>query len=227
MADHHGGAARIERRAHGVAEAAADGRRRLRRGRDARRAVRGAAEHRRARVRREPCAERRRSSARRAAPRSIGSTTRATGKQIALAGQEPKFVERVLEAVGRPDLVPLCARGPGPHQQPVVECLRHFSRAGLGKRRSIGWRSSTSASRRSTRCSKPCRIRNVAARELAARDEQGPQASRAADSVRGGTGAARAARAAARRAHGRAARGARSRRRGMVTIAHIARSRAA
>jgi crotonobetainyl-CoA:carnitine CoA-transferase CaiB-like acyl-CoA transferase len=48
------------------------------------------------------------------------------GRQIALAGQEPKFVERVLGALGRADLAPLCARGPGPHQQPVVDCLQAF-----------------------------------------------------------------------------------------------------
>jgi crotonobetainyl-CoA:carnitine CoA-transferase CaiB-like acyl-CoA transferase len=48
------------------------------------------------------------------------------GKQIALAGQEPKFVERVLGALGRPELAALCARGPGAHQQPVVDCLQAF-----------------------------------------------------------------------------------------------------
>ena len=60
------------------------------------------------------------------------------GKQIALAGQELKFVERVLEAVGRPDLVPLCARGPGAHQQPVVECLRSFF-AGKTREEAVDW----------------------------------------------------------------------------------------
>jgi crotonobetainyl-CoA:carnitine CoA-transferase CaiB-like acyl-CoA transferase len=48
------------------------------------------------------------------------------GKQIALAGQEMKFVERVLGAIGRSDLAPLCARGPGAHQKPVVDCLQQF-----------------------------------------------------------------------------------------------------
>jgi crotonobetainyl-CoA:carnitine CoA-transferase CaiB-like acyl-CoA transferase len=48
------------------------------------------------------------------------------GKQIALAGQETKFVEAVLDALGRPDLASLCARGPGPHQQPVMDCLQKF-----------------------------------------------------------------------------------------------------
>jgi crotonobetainyl-CoA:carnitine CoA-transferase CaiB-like acyl-CoA transferase len=48
------------------------------------------------------------------------------GKQVALAGQEPKFVERVLGALGRSDLAPLCARGPGPHQQPVAAVLAEF-----------------------------------------------------------------------------------------------------
>jgi crotonobetainyl-CoA:carnitine CoA-transferase CaiB-like acyl-CoA transferase len=50
----------------------------------------------------------------------------ADGKQLALAGQEMKFVERVLAALGREDLIELCARGPGPHQRPVVECLERF-----------------------------------------------------------------------------------------------------
>lgn len=48
------------------------------------------------------------------------------GGQIALAGQEMKFVERVLEALGRTELIELCRRGPGVHQQPVVECLQAF-----------------------------------------------------------------------------------------------------
>jgi crotonobetainyl-CoA:carnitine CoA-transferase CaiB-like acyl-CoA transferase len=41
-----------------------------------------------------------------------------------LAGQEQKFVRVLLDALGRPDLEPLCARGPGPHQQPVIDFLR-------------------------------------------------------------------------------------------------------
>jgi crotonobetainyl-CoA:carnitine CoA-transferase CaiB-like acyl-CoA transferase len=48
------------------------------------------------------------------------------GRQLALAGQEPKFIERVLTALGRPDLVELCAHGPGPQQRPVVEALQAF-----------------------------------------------------------------------------------------------------
>lgn len=48
------------------------------------------------------------------------------GRQLALAGQEPKFIERVLTALGRPDLIEPCARGPGPHQQPAVEALQAF-----------------------------------------------------------------------------------------------------
>ena len=45
------------------------------------------------------------------------------GRQIALAGQEMKFVAAVLEGFGRPDLAELCARGPGGHQAPVVAFL--------------------------------------------------------------------------------------------------------
>jgi crotonobetainyl-CoA:carnitine CoA-transferase CaiB-like acyl-CoA transferase len=48
------------------------------------------------------------------------------GRQIALAGQEPKFVERVLTALGRPDLIELCTSGPGPHQRPAVDALQAF-----------------------------------------------------------------------------------------------------
>lgn len=48
------------------------------------------------------------------------------GRQVVLAGQEMKFVEPVLQALGRSDLTELCARGPGPHQRPVVECLQAF-----------------------------------------------------------------------------------------------------
>ncbi|MBM7061018.1 CoA transferase [Pseudomonas sp. UL073] len=54
------------------------------------------------------------------------------GRFIALAGQEPKFVRALLEALGRQDLIPLCERGPGPHQQPVVDVLAaHFKRLDL------------------------------------------------------------------------------------------------
>jgi crotonobetainyl-CoA:carnitine CoA-transferase CaiB-like acyl-CoA transferase len=44
----------------------------------------------------------------------------ADGRQIVLAGQEPKFITTLLRALDRPDLIPLCTRGPGPHQQPVI-----------------------------------------------------------------------------------------------------------
>ena len=45
------------------------------------------------------------------------------GRQLVLAGQEPKFIHTLLEALGRLDLEPLCLRGPGPHQQPVIDFL--------------------------------------------------------------------------------------------------------
>ena len=50
----------------------------------------------------------------------------ADGRMIVLAGQEPKFVEAVLKALGREDLIALCLRGPGPHQQPVVDFLKKY-----------------------------------------------------------------------------------------------------
>lgn len=45
------------------------------------------------------------------------------GRFLVLAGQEPKFVHALLEALGRPDLIEPCLRGPGPHQQPVMAFL--------------------------------------------------------------------------------------------------------
>jgi crotonobetainyl-CoA:carnitine CoA-transferase CaiB-like acyl-CoA transferase len=45
------------------------------------------------------------------------------GRQLVLGGQEPKFVHVLLAALGRLDLEPLCLRGPGPHQQPVIAFL--------------------------------------------------------------------------------------------------------
>jgi crotonobetainyl-CoA:carnitine CoA-transferase CaiB-like acyl-CoA transferase len=46
------------------------------------------------------------------------------GGYIVLGGQESKFVRALLEALGRPDLVALCERGPGAHQLPVIAFLR-------------------------------------------------------------------------------------------------------
>jgi len=45
-------------------------------------------------------------------------------RQIVLGGQEMKFVRSLLEALGRADLLPLCERGPGAHQEPVIAFLR-------------------------------------------------------------------------------------------------------
>jgi crotonobetainyl-CoA:carnitine CoA-transferase CaiB-like acyl-CoA transferase len=45
------------------------------------------------------------------------------GRRLVLAAQEPKFIHTLLEALGRLDLEPLCLRGPGPHQQPVIDFL--------------------------------------------------------------------------------------------------------
>jgi crotonobetainyl-CoA:carnitine CoA-transferase CaiB-like acyl-CoA transferase len=46
------------------------------------------------------------------------------GRYIVLAGQERKFIENLLGALDRPDLVAPCLQGPGPHQQPVIAFLR-------------------------------------------------------------------------------------------------------
>ncbi|HZF29103.1 MAG TPA: CoA transferase [Gammaproteobacteria bacterium] len=95
------------------------------------------------------------------------------GRQIALAGQEPKFVERVLGALGRPDLVPLCARGPGRQQRPVAECLERFF-ASKSRQEALDWLAELDV------CYAPVNTLlealadpNVAARDLLLRDEQG------------------------------------------------------
>ncbi len=46
------------------------------------------------------------------------------GQHIVLAGQEMKFVRALLEALGRPDLTPLCEHGPGPAQEPLIAFLQ-------------------------------------------------------------------------------------------------------
>jgi crotonobetainyl-CoA:carnitine CoA-transferase CaiB-like acyl-CoA transferase len=45
------------------------------------------------------------------------------GRYLVLAGQEPKFIHNLLRAFGRPEFAELCLRGPGPHQQPVMDFL--------------------------------------------------------------------------------------------------------
>jgi crotonobetainyl-CoA:carnitine CoA-transferase CaiB-like acyl-CoA transferase len=45
------------------------------------------------------------------------------GRHVVLGGQEIKFVRTLLGALGRPDLIALTERGPGPHQQPLVDFL--------------------------------------------------------------------------------------------------------
>jgi crotonobetainyl-CoA:carnitine CoA-transferase CaiB-like acyl-CoA transferase len=47
----------------------------------------------------------------------------ADGRHLVLGAQEMKFVHNLLGRLGRPDLAPLCERGPGPHQGPVIEFL--------------------------------------------------------------------------------------------------------
>jgi crotonobetainyl-CoA:carnitine CoA-transferase CaiB-like acyl-CoA transferase len=52
----------------------------------------------------------------------------ADGRHLVLGAQEIKFAKALLERLGRPDLVPLCEKGPGPHQAPVIEFLRGIFR---------------------------------------------------------------------------------------------------
>jgi crotonobetainyl-CoA:carnitine CoA-transferase CaiB-like acyl-CoA transferase len=46
------------------------------------------------------------------------------GRHVVLGAQEIKFVRNLLGEFGRPDLVALAERGPGPHQRPLVEFLQ-------------------------------------------------------------------------------------------------------
>jgi crotonobetainyl-CoA:carnitine CoA-transferase CaiB-like acyl-CoA transferase len=50
-------------------------------------------------------------------------------RHLVLGAQEIKFAKALLGRLGRADLVPLCERGPGPHQEPVIEFLRGVFRA--------------------------------------------------------------------------------------------------
>ena len=47
----------------------------------------------------------------------------ADDRYVALGGSEQKFVVNLLSALGREDLAPLHAQGPGPHQQSLVDFL--------------------------------------------------------------------------------------------------------
>jgi len=97
------------------------------------------------------------------------------GRQLALAGQEPKFIERVLTALGRTDLIELCTRGPGPHQRPVVAALQaSFKSRTLQE--SLDWLAALDV------CYAPVNTLHeatldpqVAARELLLEDERGRQ----------------------------------------------------
>ena len=46
------------------------------------------------------------------------------GRHVVLGAQELKFVRHLLGEFGRPELVELAERGPGPHQKPLVEFLQ-------------------------------------------------------------------------------------------------------
>jgi crotonobetainyl-CoA:carnitine CoA-transferase CaiB-like acyl-CoA transferase len=48
----------------------------------------------------------------------------ADGRHIVLGGQELKFVRNLLAHLEREDFIPLCERGPGPHQKPLIAYLQ-------------------------------------------------------------------------------------------------------
>jgi crotonobetainyl-CoA:carnitine CoA-transferase CaiB-like acyl-CoA transferase len=60
------------------------------------------------------------------------------GRHIALGGQEMKFVQNLLQALGRLDLASLAERGPGPHQQPLIDYLAGVFR-GKSQAEWIAW----------------------------------------------------------------------------------------
>ncbi len=47
------------------------------------------------------------------------------GRHVVLGAQELKFVRNLLGELGALDYLPLAERGPGPHQQPLIDFLRH------------------------------------------------------------------------------------------------------
>jgi crotonobetainyl-CoA:carnitine CoA-transferase CaiB-like acyl-CoA transferase len=49
-------------------------------------------------------------------------------RHLVLAGQEPKFIDNLLGALGRGDLIAPCLKGPGPHQRPVIAFLAEVFR---------------------------------------------------------------------------------------------------
>ena len=53
----------------------------------------------------------------------------ADGKFVVLGGRETKFVANLLNALGRPDLIPLGSEPPGPAQAPLVRYLEETFRA--------------------------------------------------------------------------------------------------
>lgn len=53
----------------------------------------------------------------------------ADGRRLCLAGQEPKFVRALLSHLGREDLAEIVLKGPGAHQQPVMDYLEQVFRS--------------------------------------------------------------------------------------------------
>jgi crotonobetainyl-CoA:carnitine CoA-transferase CaiB-like acyl-CoA transferase len=95
------------------------------------------------------------------------------GRHLVLAGQELKFVENLLNALGRPDLIGLCRQSPGPHQGPVIDFLKGVF-AGQTLREALAKLSELDV------CFAPVNTlpeafddANVKARGLVVRDEQG------------------------------------------------------
>ncbi len=125
------------------------------------------------------------------------------GRHLVLGAQEIKFVKNLLGRLGRADLVPLCERGPGPHQAPVIDFLR-----GVFREKPLAhWRSWFDGLDVSFAPVNTLREAlddaNVRARALTVKDERGPRAHRARHALPARAGRAQLARARARRAQRR------------------------
>ena len=110
------------------------------------------------------------------------------GRQIALAGQEPKFIERALTALGLPDLSSSACRGRAGISvpRPKHACCSKAVAAGVARLVGVARRllcAGEHAARSDRR--QPSRGARAAARRRA-----GPQARRSRDSLRGGAGTA-------------------------------------
>ena len=95
------------------------------------------------------------------------------GRHIVLGAQEIKFVRGLLEELQRTDLIALAERGPGAHQQPLIDFLRGWF-AQQTQAHWIDWFASRALPFAPVQDLKEAMDdRHLAAREMILRDEQG------------------------------------------------------